>query len=177
MLAKVFAKLPPELQDKTIEKLMQTGLFSRADAFEMLFETMVFMGADPVELRALFRRVEGLDRSGTEPVRAFARDVREEAERAEKASDNDLAVKRYRQAAVYFLLSDWLTADWDTARTNYEGLLPAFDRFREVHRPSIEKIEFPYEEGSLYAHLRLPQGRQISSPPSSSSRETTPSRN
>jgi pimeloyl-ACP methyl ester carboxylesterase len=158
MLAKVFARLPPELQDRTIETLLQTGLFSRADAFEMLFETMVFMGADPVELRALFRRVEGLDRSGTEPVRAFARDVREEAERAEKASDNDLAVKRYRQAAVYFLLSDRLTADWDTARTNYEGLLPAFDRFREVHRPSIEKIEFPYEEGSLYAHLRLPQG-------------------
>jgi hypothetical protein len=54
MPAKVFARLPPELQDRTIETLLQTGVFSRADAFEMLFETMVFMGADPVELRRCF---------------------------------------------------------------------------------------------------------------------------
>jgi hypothetical protein len=46
----------------------------------MLFKTMEFIGGDEAELRAIFRQVDSLDEFGIAAVRAFADDVRNEAD-------------------------------------------------------------------------------------------------
>ncbi|MEF8814113.1 MAG: alpha/beta hydrolase [Halovenus sp.] len=157
MIGETFAKLPPELQDKALSKLMQSGLFSRVPGFAMLFETMEFIGGNGAELRAIFRQVDSLDESGIAAVRAFADDVRNEADLAASVSDDVVARRRYRESVVYYAVADWLTPDWEGAQENYDRMIPAFDRYRSLTNPHIENIELPYETGSLYAYFRLPE--------------------
>ena len=68
------------------------------------------------------------------------------------------AREAFRRSAIYYLAADWFGIDRQIMAENYGRMLPAFDAFRRLSDPPVEKLSFRFGEGSIYAHYRAPRG-------------------
>lgn len=158
LLKIVLVSLPDKVQDALMERLMKSGKIFKTPVWEMLFRTMEFMGIDIVQVKKAFARLgpEGLN--STTVCRLMGHEMRSSAQQAEKAGNLEQARQAYFQAASFYLLSDFFLYRPEEEETNYRLAIPCYDRFRALSTPPIEKVEFPYQNGTIKAYYHLPEG-------------------
>ncbi|MFC1936045.1 alpha/beta hydrolase family protein [Chloroflexota bacterium] len=137
---------------------MKSGRILKTPVWEMLFRVMAFMGIDLVQVKEGFTKMRLADINSTTMCRLTGHKNRARALQAEQAGDLDKARGAYFQAASFYLLSDFFLYRPEEEETNYLLAMPCYDKFRELSKPRIEKVEFPYQEGAIKAYFHLPEG-------------------
>jgi dienelactone hydrolase len=158
IIRSIFVKLPAARQDAIVEKKFKDGSIFRLAVFDMLLRSVEEFGADTEELRAAAESPAARDSSLSEILRGLALDLGRMAESAEKSGDAEKARDAFRRSAVYALLLDWIKADPAAIAENYALAMPAFDRFRALAQPPMEKFRLPFRGLWISAHYRAPQG-------------------
>jgi hypothetical protein len=153
----IFVRLPAAKQDAIVEKKFKDGSIFRLPVFDMLLRSVREFGADTDELRAATESPGARDSSISDILKGLALDLRRSAEAAEKAGDGEQAKGAYQRSAVYALLLDWIKADPAAIAENYALAMPAFDRFRALAEPPVEKVRLPFRGLWISAHYRAPR--------------------
>jgi dienelactone hydrolase len=154
----LIVSLPDKKQDALMERLMKSGKIFKTPVWEMLFRTFEFIGIDIPQLKNGFARMGEEDLDSTTLCRLLGHENRARAEQAEKAGDLEQARKAYFQAAASYLLCDFFLYRSEEEETNYLLANPCYDKYRELSRPQIEKVELPYQDGAIKGYLHIPEG-------------------
>jgi len=158
LLKTAIVRLPEKTQDALMEYLMRKGGIFKTPVWEMLFRTMDFMGCDIEQIKRSFARMRAEGLSSTTVCRLTGHQMRAQAQQAEKAGELAQARAAYFQATSFYLLADFFLYRPDEEETNYLLAMPCYDKFRELSRPQIEKVEFPYQEGAIKGYYHVPAG-------------------
>lgn len=156
LLKKLYVALPAKAQDRLLERMIKTGKVFQAPVFKMLLHSFEFFGGDLDELRESFTAPSNRGRSLIEICRELGDRTRDCAAVAKQQGDVGEARELYHRAAVYYLLGDWFTYDPKEIKTNYSLMLPCYDNFRELCTPPIERLEIPFDVGSVFGYFRVP---------------------
>jgi dienelactone hydrolase len=163
-LLQAMAKMPETTQDSIFNWLLKNGLLFRMNVFKMMMQTMVFFGADWKQLKAAFARGGGFGPRLIESFHELAEETRQNAENNKITGNLQNARKLYARGALYYLIADLFTYDGKEIAENYEKAIPCFDKYRALTSPPMENISFPFREGFLKAHLRLPEAKEAPFP-------------
>jgi dienelactone hydrolase len=158
LVKRLIVSLPDKKQDALMERLMKSGKIFKTPVWEMLFRTMDFMGVDIPRLKKGFARMGEEDLDSTTLCRLLGHENRARAEQAEKAGDLAQAREAYFQAAACYLMCDFFLYRPEEEETNYLLANPCYDKYRELSRPQIEKVELPYQDGAIKGYLHIPEG-------------------
>lgn len=161
LFKELYVKLPAKTQDYILERMVKTGSVFQAPVFKMLLHSLRFFGGDLGELRQAFTSPANRSKSLVDICRELGERTCNHAAEAERQGSMGKARELYHRAAVYYLLGDWYTYDLTEIKENYSLMRPCYDKFRQLCSPPIEKVELPFEIGSIYGYYRLPSnGRE-----------------
>jgi 2,6-dihydroxypseudooxynicotine hydrolase len=156
LIKNLYIKLPMKAQDQILESLIKTGKVFQTPVFRMLLHSVQFFGGDLEELKLAFTAPVHRKLSLIEICRELAKRTRDRVTAAEQCGNAHEARALYHRAAIYYLVGDWYTADPIEIKKNYGLMMPCYDRFRQLSDPPIEKVEIPFDIGSIFGYFRLP---------------------
>ena len=151
-----YVSLPSSIQGRILERMIKTGRVFQAPVFRMLLHSLQFFGGDLEELRLAFTAPVNRKLSLIEICSELGKKTSDRAATAEQFGNVDEARVLYHRAAIYYLVGDWYTSDPVEIKKNYSLMLPCYDRFRHMSAPPIEKVEIPFDIGSIFGYFRLP---------------------
>ena len=153
----IFTCLPEKMQDRIMEAKCKDGSVFKMPVFKMLLHSLEFFGADLAEIKEAFTSPYNKSRSLIDIFRLLGEKAKKAGEDAEKQDNKEDARLKYHRAAIYYLCADWFTYNRESIALNYQLMIPCYDKFRAFSEPQIDKIEFPFTEGTLNAFYRVPK--------------------
>jgi len=152
----LFIKLPDTHQDRIIEILCKNGKIFDTPQFKMHLNSIEFFGGDLDEIKEAFTISKNKKKSLIQIFRELG-DMNKQKAYEEFINGNTVESNiLYRRAAVYYLMGDWYTYDQIEIEKNYKLMRPCYDKVCELSNPPIEKVDIPFNKGSLKAYYRVP---------------------
>jgi fermentation-respiration switch protein FrsA (DUF1100 family) len=124
---------------------------------DMLLRSLENFGGKGSEVRAAFLAPEAKGAPILATLRRLGDRLKEEGAASELCGDYGKARETYLRSAVYYLTADWLSVDPAIMAENYKLMLPAFDAYRRLCDPPVEKISLSFPGGDIFAHFRAPR--------------------
>jgi len=154
-------QLPGYLLEPIVD--FKLGLLGPGEYGEMLARVLVVFGGDHGDVMDVLERSRNL----TEVAGNFSDlgwDWEKRGKREIEAGHVASARDAFRRAAVYYAVEAWGATSQPAIRDAYVDIGRCYDRFRELGRHPIEKVEIPYRGTSLPGFLRRPAGGGESPP-------------
>jgi pimeloyl-ACP methyl ester carboxylesterase len=161
LASRIFDVLPGAWRSSLITRKIEDGSAFELPVFAMLLRSLENFGGRREEIEAALRSPEARGIHPRETFRALGARLTEEGAALEASGGKQsagAAREAYLRSAVYYLASDWFGIDADEISWNYERMLLAFDAYRRLCDPPIEKVTLPFGEGTIFAHFRAPRG-------------------
>jgi 2,6-dihydroxypseudooxynicotine hydrolase len=124
---------------------------------EMLARVLVVFGADHDDVIDVLERSRNL----TEVAGNFSDlgwDWEKRGRRELEAQHRESARDAFKRAAIYYAVEAWGATSQGAIHDAYVDIGRCYDRFRELSRHPIEKVEIPYGDKTLPGFLRRPVG-------------------
>ncbi len=150
-----FIRMPDDIQDKMMGKIIASNKWKSMPTFNMLFESNILMGADRQDMIEAFSSANDM---GYDLYKHCRRVGKEREKKAEAfISEPDHYIEEKQKALMMFFLADWVARTDEEIDRNYKDFLKISVEIDKYTKPSVEKIVFPWTKGKIFARLRFPE--------------------